>query len=105
MDNDDLTLVDDMVDAWHEGAGQSLELHEYLGLTFDEYAKVFRDPKALDTAVRKAMEALRETHTDYTDRSDEHRMYCLADGQLWPCADGTRAWHELYPDEFPLLSE
>jgi regulator of RNase E activity RraB len=80
MEND-LTLADEMIDAWHSGAGQLLELHEYLGLTFDEYANVFRDPKALDDAVRKAMKALREVHTDYTDRTDEHRMYCLADGQ------------------------
>jgi hypothetical protein len=105
MEND-LTLADEMIDAWHDGAGQSLELHEYLGLTFDEYAKVFRDPKTLNDAVRRAsMEALRETHTDYTDRSDEHRMYCRADGQPWPCADGRKAWYELYPDEFPLISE
>jgi hypothetical protein len=29
--------VDDFVEAWHEGAGEGLELHEFLGMTWDEY--------------------------------------------------------------------
>ena len=40
---------DDMIDAWHEG-GTGVELHEYLGWTWAEYAewagprRVFPDP-------------------------------------------------------------
>jgi hypothetical protein len=104
--DDDLTLAEEMIDAWHENNGfNGMELHDYLGLSDEQANDLLRDPQALDDAVRKAMEALREVHMDYTDRSDEHRMYCLADGQLWPCEDGRKAWHELYPDEFPLISE
>lgn len=102
--NDDLTLAEEMIDAWHENNGfNGIELHDYLGLSDEQAKDLFRDPKALDNAVRKAMEDLRESHTDYTDRSDEHRMYCLADGQPWPCDEGRKAWHALYPDEFPLI--
>lgn len=104
MDNG-LTLADEMIDAWHDNNGfNGIELHTYLGLSEEQAIDVFLDPEALDVAVRKAMEALREVHQDSTDRSDGHRMYCRADGQPWPCADGRKAWHELYPDEFPLIS-
>ena len=30
--------IDDCVDEWHNGAGENLELHEYLGFTWEEYA-------------------------------------------------------------------
>ena len=29
---------DKMVEDWHNGAGEGMELHEYLGLTWEEYA-------------------------------------------------------------------
>ena len=102
--DNDLTLSDEMIEAWHQGSAPTLELHEYLGLTFEESAEIFRDPEAMDAAVHKAMEALRAVHLDYTDRNDEHRMYCRADGQEWPCEDGRRAWHAVDPDEFPLIA-
>lgn len=32
--------INDKIEAWHfEGAGPGLELHEYLGWTWEEYAK------------------------------------------------------------------
>lgn len=106
MLDDDLTLAEEMIEAWHDANGfNGMELHTYLGLSDEEANKLLRDPQALDEAVRKAMERLREVHTDYTDRSDEHRMYCLADGQPWPCDDGRKAWHALYPAEFPLIEQ
>ena len=30
--------IDDYISNWHEGDGQDLELHEYLGLTWEEYS-------------------------------------------------------------------
>ena len=30
--------IDDLIDEWHEG-DSDLELYEYLGMTFEEYAK------------------------------------------------------------------
>lgn len=104
--DDELTLADEMIDAWHDANGfNGMDLYEYLGLSEEESTDLFRYPVELDKAVRKAMERLREVHIDYTDRSDEHRMYCAADGQPWPCEDGRKAWHELYPDEYPLIAE
>jgi hypothetical protein len=31
--------LDDLVDRWHEGDGEGVELHEYLGMSWDEYCK------------------------------------------------------------------
>lgn len=39
-----LNQIDDAVDAWHDGAGQGQELHEYLGMTWDEYSLWAQDP-------------------------------------------------------------
>jgi hypothetical protein len=30
--------LDDAVTAWHEGAGADIDLHDYLGLTWEEYS-------------------------------------------------------------------
>jgi len=30
--------IDDYISEWHEGAGEDQELHEYLGLTWEEYS-------------------------------------------------------------------
>lgn len=98
----DLTVSERMIDAWHDGAGDT-DLIEYLGLTWEQYEKVVLDPEKLDEAVRNAMADLREIHTDYTDRNDEHRMYCQGCQNPWPCPDGIRAWSAVDPDEFPLM--
>jgi hypothetical protein len=39
--------IDDAVDAWHEGAGLGMELHEYLGWTEEEYSAWVSDPKKI----------------------------------------------------------
>lgn len=31
--------IDDFIGRWHDGDGQGMRLHEYLGLTWDEYAR------------------------------------------------------------------
>lgn len=98
----DFSISEEMIEAWHEGAGKGQELHEYLGLTWDEYGAVVLDPEELDAAVKKSMAKLREQHIDYTDRNDEHRMYCQDCQEPWPCEAGTRAWFAVDPDEFPL---
>jgi hypothetical protein len=35
--------IDDLIERWHEGAGESQELHEFLGMTWTEYAEFTRD--------------------------------------------------------------
>lgn len=99
---EDLNLSEEMIEAWHDGAGSGLELHEYLGLSWEEYGAVVLDPDKLEAAVQQAMERLREIHLDYTDRNDEHRMYCQHCQSLWPCPEGIRGWHAVEPEEFPL---
>lgn len=39
--------LDDWIAAWHESA-PDVELHEFLGMTFEEYSGIARDPSALD---------------------------------------------------------
>ncbi|WP_107316338.1 hypothetical protein [Achromobacter xylosoxidans] len=39
--------IDDFVDAWHEGDGEGLELHEYLGMTWEEYSIWATSPSIL----------------------------------------------------------
>ena len=92
-----------MIDAWHNGAGKGVELHEYLGLTWGQYQDVALRPDLLEAAVQESMAKLREIHTDYTDRNDEHRMYCQSCQTLWPCPDGIRAWHAVDPEDYQLL--
>jgi len=43
--------VDDWVEAWHEGEGLGMELHEYLGMTWDEYGDWARFPDSLSTII------------------------------------------------------
>lgn len=47
-----LRKIDDYIDAWHEGkAGQNLELHEFLGMTAEEYAIWVERPEVLSFIV------------------------------------------------------
>lgn len=38
MASDADDLMDDLIGRWHRGEGGGLALHEYLGLSWDEYA-------------------------------------------------------------------
>lgn len=38
--------LDDLIDAWHDGGGGQA-LHEYLGWTWEEYARWLRNPADL----------------------------------------------------------
>ena len=48
--------IDDFVDAWHEG-DSALELHEALGLTWDEYAQWVAQPDILPSILETHREA------------------------------------------------
>lgn len=43
--------IDDYVDRWHEGGGFGVSLADYIGLTFEEYARWVEQPDALDAIV------------------------------------------------------
>jgi hypothetical protein len=64
--------IDDVVDRWHEGSdpqAKSLPLHEYLGLTIDEYELWVHDPEALPHILiaRRQSRPLLEVMNDYLD--------------------------------------
>jgi len=42
--------IDDAIDHWHDGDSQ-LELHEFLGMTLDEYAKWIKNPGYLNQLI------------------------------------------------------
>ena len=48
-----LEAIDDYVARWHEGGGFGLELHEYLGLTEQEYRLWVVDPDVLTAMFRE----------------------------------------------------
>lgn len=47
-DADDL---DDYVAAWHDGAGEDLSLHAFLGMDFETYARIMPNRAALEEHV------------------------------------------------------
>jgi len=48
-----LSAIEDWVERWHEGGGFGLELHEYLGLSEEEYEWWVQDPEMLVVAFRR----------------------------------------------------
>jgi hypothetical protein len=84
--------IDDFIARWHEGAGaqaQSLPLHEYLGLTLDEYELWVHDPDVLAQVLlaRRESRPLREVMNDYLDKLP---MATRADDA--PTVRALRAW-------------
>ena len=64
--------IDDFIDRWHEGAGSpggSVPLHEYLGLTRDEYEIWVLDPDVLPYLLiaRREARPLSEVMNEYLD--------------------------------------
>ena len=64
--------IDDYIDRWHERTDPqagSLPLHEYLGLTLDEYELWVRDPDILPQVLiaRRESRPLAEVVNDYVD--------------------------------------
>ena len=41
--------LDDLVDRWHKGEGGSMPLHEWLGMTWEEYGPFAMDANHLPT--------------------------------------------------------
>jgi hypothetical protein len=50
--------IDDFVDVWHRGDGR-VELHEFLGMTSEEYALWVSNPDALSAILNARREKLR----------------------------------------------
>jgi hypothetical protein len=64
--------IDDFIDKWHEGADSqigNLPLHEYLGLTHDEYEVWVLDPDVLPHILiaRRESRSLPEVMNEYLD--------------------------------------
>ncbi len=49
-----LDEIDDYIDAWHDGiTPEDIELHTYLGMTWDEYSLWVRDSSVLESIINK----------------------------------------------------
>lgn len=71
--------ADDFVDLWHEGDGpDGMSLHEYLGLTWEEYGAWARDPGALPH-IRTARESRRPLEAVLAEAAREFRMAARAE--------------------------
>jgi DNA-binding transcriptional ArsR family regulator len=65
--------IDDFVDMWHEG-GTGMPLHDFLGLSREEYARWVAEPDALESALHKREHEVRlKAH----DRGDVKRAAVL----------------------------
>jgi hypothetical protein len=65
--------IDDFIDRWHDDAdaqARSLPLHEYLGLTFDEYELWVHDPDILPHVLvaRREARPLADVINDHLDK-------------------------------------
>jgi hypothetical protein len=53
-----LDEVDDYIDAWHDDTSEDAELHEYLGMTWQEYSLWITNPSILGTIVETRRKGL-----------------------------------------------
>lgn len=81
------TEIDNYVQAWHEG-DEDVALHEYLGMTRDEYALWTEQPPALRIilAARKREEPVGELV------SDQHEYALAARGLSADDQEAIRSW-------------
>lgn len=66
------TDIDDFVEAWHDGGGFGQELHDYLGLKWNEYALWVERPNTLRAII--AAHELDEPLEELLQRSDDHAV-------------------------------
>ena len=64
--------IDDFIDKWHNGDGEDLELHEFLGMSDEEYSLWLACPSQLATIIS----AKRSNISLYQAMNDE--IYALA---------------------------
>lgn len=76
--------IDDYVDAWHEGSGEK-ELHEFLGMTWEEYSLWLTNPDFLEIiiAARYKRQPLLRAVNDNV--GDSNRLAARTD-QTWKVA-------------------
>jgi hypothetical protein len=85
------TDIDDFVEAWHQAGGFGQELHDYLGLTWNEYALWVERPSTLRAII--ASHELDEPLEELLERSDEHAV--AARGLAPEDAQAVREWLHL----------
>ena len=47
-DSNKICEIDDYIDLWHDGDGDGKKLHEYLGMTWEEYGRWLRGARLED---------------------------------------------------------
>ncbi|HXN37229.1 MAG TPA: hypothetical protein VN892_04270 [Solirubrobacteraceae bacterium] len=82
------TDIEDFVGAWHDGNGLGQELHDYLGMTWNEYALWVERPDALRAII--ASHELEEPLEELLERSDDKAV--AARGLTQEDAKAVREW-------------
>ena len=82
------TDIDDFIAAWHEAGGAGQELHDYLGLSWGEYALWVERPETLRAIV--AAHELEVPLEELLERTDEDAV--AARGLSPDEAQAVRAW-------------
>lgn len=61
--DDDLSIINDKIDAWHEGGGANMTLHEWLGMSHDEY-KLFVEKSIIPCSKNKEFDFEKVSDSD-----------------------------------------
>ena len=81
--------IDDYIEEWHSSY-DSCDVHEYLGMTVDEYSKFVRDPDTLKASPRRVPASGKEPEQEGSTPTDKK----LPDGQYadhWVLSEEERA--------------
>lgn len=82
--------VDDFVDSWHDDEETTLELHEYLGMTWDEYSVWSIKPSILPFII-----SARKNGTTFDSELNQERLALAARAETASEAHRMEAWLKL----------
>ncbi|MHA7809286.1 MAG: hypothetical protein ACX933_05720 [Marinobacter adhaerens] len=82
--------IDDFVDRWHEDEDTDLELHEYLGMTWDEYSVWATKPSVLPFIL-----TARKNGTTFDQEMNQERLALAARAETADEAHRIESWLKL----------
>jgi hypothetical protein len=82
--------IDDFIDSWHEDEGTTIELHEYLGMTWDEYSVWSTKPSILPFII-----SARKNGTTFDSELNQERLALAARAETASEAYRMEAWLKL----------
>ncbi|EPH6499614.1 hypothetical protein ACS3FE_002303 [Vibrio cholerae] len=82
--------IDDFIDSWHDDEETTLELHEYLGMTWEEYSVWSTNPSVLPFIL-----SARKNRTTFDAELNQERLALAARAETSAEALRMEAWLKL----------